>query len=67
MAGVSHLRDWWQRKDENVELALERGRVVWRGTNPVAQRYGATLHLYLTTYENPRPEVEVTSIDLIST
>jgi len=60
------LREWWQRKDENAEPACERGRVVWTGTNAVAQRQGATLRLYLTTYDNPRPDVEVTSIDLIS-
>jgi len=60
------LRDWWQRQDENVEPVVERGQVVWTGTNPVANRYGATLRLYLTTYDNPRPDVEVTSIDFVS-
>ncbi|HRY50480.1 MAG TPA: protein kinase [Candidatus Paceibacterota bacterium] len=60
------LRDWWLRQGEAAEPSLERGRVAWTGANPIAQRYGATLRLYLGTYDNPWPEVEVTSIDFIS-
>lgn len=62
------VRDWWQggtRGDPRTES--ERGRVVWTGTNPVATKYGSTLRLYLSSYDNPQPEVEVSSIDLVST
>ena len=44
----------------------ERGKVVWTGTNPVADEYGNTLRLYLTTRENPRPGVKITTVDFVS-
>jgi len=61
------LRDWWLggTKGDPSDVC-ERGRVVWTGTTPYATRHGATLRLYLTTYENPRPEVEVVSLDIVS-
>ena len=30
------------------------------------QEKGSTLRLYLSSYENPRPDVEVVSIDYVS-
>ena len=59
------MRDWWKRKDEK-ENATTNATVAWRGTNPAVDRLGATLRLYLRTYDNPRPGVEVTSIDFVS-
>ncbi|MHC1763865.1 MAG: hypothetical protein AB9869_06090 [Verrucomicrobiia bacterium] len=74
------VRDWWLRSHwtplmiESLENTLwgdpktesERGRVVWTGDNPVAQEAGATLRLYLTSYENPHPELEVASLEYVS-
>jgi hypothetical protein len=61
------VRDWWQggaHGDPATEC--ERGRVVWTGNNPVARKCGSTLRLYLTPYDNPRPELEVTGVDYVS-
>jgi hypothetical protein len=44
----------------------DRGKVVWTGTNPVAEEDGCTLRLYLTTRENPRPGVKITTVDFVS-
>jgi len=61
-----HVRGWWERPGEAVEVT--RGRVVWRGTNPFVEEHenGATLRLYSTTFENPRPQLEVDRLDYVS-
>jgi len=69
------VRDWWIGGAQDLSYARssgdrrsesERGRMVWRGVNPVAKQAGATLRLYLTPYENPQPDLEVTSLDFVS-
>jgi hypothetical protein len=55
-----------------VGKPTKRSRVVWTGTNehlrhrPEARDTETPLRLYLTTWENPRPDVPVVSIDLVS-
>jgi hypothetical protein len=63
-----HVRDWWTRGVDSAEALkpLENGTVVWTGTNPAAQEKGSTLRLYLSSYDNSRPDVEVVSIDYVS-
>lgn len=64
-----HVRDWWGNPKQaitgiNSELA-------WAGTNPAIKKYGGakpgSLRIYKTTFENPQPNLSVTSIDYIST
>jgi hypothetical protein len=55
------LRGWW--KTGATEPESPGARVVWTGTNPVAEGRGATLRLFLTTYENPQPDRDVVSLD----
>ena len=57
------VRDWW-----NVDRSkkLKRGRVAWVGTNPGAKSHGYSLRLFVSQWENPRPEARVTSIDYLS-
>jgi len=57
------LRDWWN-KDQSRPVS--RGTVVWEGSNPKVRSSNVTLRLYLTKWTNPRPEMEVTSIDYVS-
>jgi hypothetical protein len=45
---------------------LDRGKVARTGTNPIMEINGGSVRLYLSTYENPRPEVEVTHVDYVS-
>lgn len=58
------VRCWWERPNEPSEI--KRGRVAWRGSNPPAAAMGATVRLYLSTWDNPRPELEVSNLDLVS-
>jgi hypothetical protein len=58
------VRQWWEWRDEPAETS--RARIVWRGSNPPAVREGASLRLYLSTWENPRSDVEVQTLDLVS-
>jgi hypothetical protein len=57
------VRDAW---NWDRSRPVSRGKVVWTGSSPGAAREGVSLRLYLTTWENPRPTVEVTGIDLVS-
>ena len=64
------VRDWWSVWDN--AKATERGKVVWTGNNPhLRQRSEARntetpLRLYLCTWDNPRPEARVASIEFVS-
>ncbi len=60
------LRDWWHGGHGDPAAEVTGARVVWTGSNPVTDRYKASLRLFLRSYENPRPEVEVRSIDFVS-
>ena len=61
------MRNWWKRSSEQ-NSGTSRGKVVWTSTNPTIEdeKNGATLRLYLSTYENPHPDLQVTSIDFVS-
>jgi hypothetical protein len=57
------VRDWWFREDEKEP---SRGKVAWKGDNELAKRYECRLRLYLATWNNPKPDKKVVSIDYIS-
>ena len=44
----------------------DQGVVAWRGISPAVARRNGQQRLYRTTFNNPLPEVEVQSIDLVS-
>jgi hypothetical protein len=56
------VRDWWFREDEKD---TSRSKVAWKGENDLANKYGCKLRLYLTTWENPKPDKKIVSIDYI--
>ena len=58
------LGKWGGRGDSEPEA--ERARVAWVGTNATSQRYEAKVRLFPSTFENPRPEVEVVAVDFVS-
>jgi regulation of enolase protein 1 (concanavalin A-like superfamily) len=70
------VRDWWyweKSKDKSltgtvftVPAGVKRGKVVWTGKNADAGQYDVPLRLYLTTWDNPKPKVQVTTIDYVS-
>lgn len=59
------VRDWWYY--ENTLKDAARAPVVWTGKNPATEKWGGvTLRLFKRTWDNPRPEVEIKSLDLVS-
>jgi hypothetical protein len=56
--------DWW-----TLEGSPEpsRGKVAWKGDNDGAKGSNATIRLYMTTWENPKPDKKVKSIDYSTT
>jgi hypothetical protein len=58
-----NVRDWWFREDEKEP---SRSKVVWEGDNELAKTLNSRLRLYLTTWENPKPDKKVVCIDYIS-
>ncbi len=57
------VRDVW---NWDRSRATNRGSVVWTGRNPSATREGVGLRVYLTSWQNPRPDVEIASVDYVS-
>jgi len=57
-----HVRDWW---DFDLKCVNE-ATVVWQGNNEVAGEHQAKLRLYMSVWENPRPQKTVTRIDFTS-
>ena len=58
------VRDGW---DHDQGMPVTRGRAVWTGSNPNAEKVGRTLRLYLGVWENPHPDRTVTSLDFVKT
>jgi hypothetical protein len=64
------VRDWWSIWDDSKPT--KRSNVVWIGNNPHLRRRQEARHtqtplrLYLSTWENPRPSLPVSSLDMIS-
>jgi eukaryotic-like serine/threonine-protein kinase len=61
-----HLRDWWRNPRGDNKDAVQ-APVVWTGENAAVRRSNGSLRLYLMTCRNPRPDVEIKSIDFVST
>jgi WD40 repeat protein/serine/threonine protein kinase len=53
------FRDWGENSDKKPTVA--HAREAWRGNSA-----GLPLRLYHRTYENPRPDVKITTIDVTS-
>ena len=58
------VRDWWQSADSGNAT---RANVAWTAPNPEATGANAYLRLFKRTWENPRPDAEVESLDFTST
>ena len=68
--------DWWARPpwwanlpESSGARTLNLATIAWSGQNPKsrARASGENIHLYKTTWANPRPDAEVASIDFVST
>jgi hypothetical protein len=56
--------DWWVGED-----TAESGKVkiAWKGENEASKRNNRKIFLYLTTWENPKPDKKVKTIDYSTT
>jgi hypothetical protein len=60
------LRNWWWGDRGDSEAEAERAKVVWVGTNATCRYYEAKIRLFMSTFENPRPDAEVVSVSFVS-
>jgi WD40 repeat protein len=58
--------DWWRWGEPFAAQKPEDACPVWNGSNRQAAQTGCSLWLYKSTRENPRPDVELKSIDFVS-
>ena len=55
------LVDWHIQRRKNEAYVT-----AWEGENPASRRLGKKIRLFKTTWENPRPEAEVRTIDFMA-
>jgi hypothetical protein len=59
-----HVRDWYFL--QSLPVTSREARLVWLGANKRTRVDGTHLQLYVRSWENPAPDVEITSIDFVS-
>ena len=59
------IQSWWLRREDN-QGDLQRAKRVAQGSNARLDSNRWTLSLYLQTWKNPKPDIQVRSIDLES-
>jgi len=60
------LADWFLSVS-TAEKASGNPTAVWTGSNRWSAKYNCTIGLYGSTFQNPRPDVELVSLDFLST
>lgn len=58
-----NVMDWWAKPGEGTPTEAQE---VWQGSNPATREMGFTTHLIKYTWENPLPDVEISTIDFVS-
>lgn len=74
MVAGEHVFDWWYPlfktgiNPRQFKMAPGTERA-WTGSNPFIREIwpGESLILYKSTFDNPRPDVPITSLDYVST
>jgi hypothetical protein len=56
--------DWWAYPDR---IGPTKGKAVWEGENEASKGFDAKIKLYLMTWENPKPDKKVETIDFVAT
>jgi WD40 repeat protein/tRNA A-37 threonylcarbamoyl transferase component Bud32/tetratricopeptide (TPR) repeat protein len=59
------LLDWWERPA--ASSASQEPRMAWTGENGWSRELGKTIQLFVTAWDNPRPDASIVSIDFVST
>jgi hypothetical protein len=55
--------DWWAYPGRDGPT---KGKAVWEGENEASKGFDAKIKLYLMTWENPKPDKKVVTIDFIA-
>ena len=59
--------DWWQlHSTTQVNATDPATKVVWRAEDPSVARYNKSMRFFCTPLVNPKPALEVKSLDLVS-
>ena len=61
------MRNHWFGSISDREFEASHAKVVWQGKDRYAASLGATIRLYKRTYENPRPDATLNTIDFETT
>lgn len=56
--------DWWEQRGVADPT---RSKVAWEGQNEMIKGSGLKIKLFLTTWENPHPEKQITTLDYVTT
>ena len=74
IVGGEHLLDWWgpiynTGAGDGRNTTSPETELAWAGSNPLINESAPdfSLRLYKTTFANPHPELEITSLDYAST
>jgi WD40 repeat protein len=57
-------RNWWTVSGEPGDTP--KAQVVWRGNCPASLAQNSSLRLFLRSYPNPRPEILIDRLDIVS-
>jgi len=60
-----NVYDWWFKGSADVSLA-DNTRVAWVGQNPQAAAEGYRIRIFKSSFDNPRPDVRITTVDYVS-
>jgi hypothetical protein len=66
IAYARDVRHWWYQPGVDDRQSTDRAAIAWTGSNPVAERNGSALRLYLSTWDSPRPDIAVETLDYVS-
>jgi hypothetical protein len=56
------LSDWWSQSNEEALKFV----IAWQGNTPQAQKYGHSVRLFKSTWENPYPTMRLRQFDFIA-
>lgn len=60
------LRDWWEGNNQDEPAEASQAVIAWKGHSPcVVQGGGTNIRLFKSTWTNPRPEIEISSLDFV--
>ena len=60
-----HVYDWWFKESSDLPLASGT-KVAWVGQNREAARGGYRIRVFKSSFNNPKPDVRIKTIDYVS-